>query len=559
LEANGTSLRTKLTILNAPLHPELPPNPILPSIAVTDLIAQRDLSDEQNKKKNALQDLKSEVRRVIATLLQEYEQLFGEKTSDTLAFGRDERKKKLIFRLNTQGYYHDFKEKLKKRIVPIIREKFLRPEEPQNKVSDPKEYFGELFSYLMSEINIILHDTFYKQQGLDTETIPDASVNEIKSFAEKLRIKALECEVNGTIEKSEWIHLDRIAYIEERAPLTLDLLVSSWYEHALFCLRQGDLDKAGASLHQCLALDPDALLPLFAYGALLCEIQDFSQADTIIKKLVHLAFFKSPNHSFVIRCHGLLAFYYSTCGIDTTGNMALFELLQAKTLLEKLPEYGTVTCAASVWIFLAQTTHELKLDTLTQKILEFANTSIQPRDMIYEELRIQQRVIQAELISFQGRIDESIQLLKEALELDHTHTNVWFAKGKIHMFLENKIESALECFQQALINRNLLSEQSRMSLFMHLGLVFLQSSHYGAAREIFLQSCQEFPVASSWLGVGVASFREEALDLAEMALAEANILDNTNPEVWGYLALLSLNGKPVMLFFCLYALMFNHI
>ena len=41
-------------------------------------------------------------------------------------------------------------------------------------------------------------------------------------------------------------------------------------------------------------------------------------------------------------------------------------------------------------------------------------------------------------------------------------------------------------------------------------------------------------------GVGISCYRLGELSEAEQALSEANILNNTDPEVWGYLSLVCL-------------------
>ena len=53
-------------------------------------------------------------------------------------------------------------------------------------------------------------------------------------------------------------------------------------------------------------------------------------------------------------------------------------------------------------------------------------------------------------------------------------------------------------------------------------------------------ACEVCPTVTAWLGVGKCSLRLRQLREAEDALAEANLLDPRNAEVWGYLSLLCL-------------------
>eukprot|EP00001_Collodictyon_triciliatum_P108886 19123_5 len=60
------------------------------------------------------------------------------------------------------------------------------------------------------------------------------------------------------------------------------------------------------------------------------------------------------------------------------------------------------------------------------------------------------------------------------------------------------------------------------------------------AKDLFLNCCQISPTSLSWLGAGAALYKMELFEDAEVALSEANILDNRNPDTWCLLTLLSL-------------------
>ena len=55
------------------------------------------------------------------------------------------------------------------------------------------------------------------------------------------------------------------------------------------------------------------------------------------------------------------------------------------------------------------------------------------------------------------------------------------------------------------------------------------------------QACAVRPCASTWLGAGIAYLRLQDYDNADVALMEANVMNNRHAEVWGYLALLALH------------------
>ena len=59
-------------------------------------------------------------------------------------------------------------------------------------------------------------------------------------------------------------------------------------------------------------------------------------------------------------------------------------------------------------------------------------------------------------------------------------------------------------------------------------------------RDHVLQACAVRPCASTWLGAGIAYLRLQDFDNADVAMMEANVMNNRHAEVWGYLALLAL-------------------
>ncbi|KAF1330327.1 Tetratricopeptide repeat-containing domain, partial [Globisporangium splendens] len=481
----------------------------------------------------------------------------------------------LIFKLNTQGAYHNFKETLEKRIIPVIRDRFARSE----LISD-----GDADG-LDEEEREHPNGTRHKN---DLDALEKASASmqdkpsekEMAAVLDALKLKAMENEVNGDAEKSETIHLDRIAYAEEHAFLSRDdhnqhhqahhqsaahpspyALESVWYDYARFSLIQGDVERAGTNFRQCLSLNARSLPALIGYTALLCELlcelRDFVHVEHFGKSTVTLALAAYSASTFagvtktiwtdVVLAHALLAFYFVQSGKDPTGNLTLFELLKAQQILQY---DGGEPCKnarlASVWIFLVEYTNELKLREMTQLGLELADSFRKPRNVLSAQERVVKRALEAESRLAAGDSDHAIKLLHDALEIEPSHPFAWLILGKAYLQQkENQTETAIECLQRALENHTLLrTDDLRLGLYVHLGIVLLQASQFGIAETVFLQACDEFRVASNWLDVGIASLRMEKWELAHMAFAEANRLDVSNPDVWGYLALFALTSSP---------------
>ncbi|RLN96083.1 hypothetical protein BBJ28_00005064 [Nothophytophthora sp. Chile5] len=598
----GTQVESVVEVHKAPLVPRPPETLEPPSRSIEELITPRDLSTDHEKQPDAFSDLRTEIRLVVVALLREYEDAFpnngakkqedGEQETE-LAVSRDDKKQTLIYRLNTQGVYHSFKESLKKRIVPVIRERFARSEVAADEEEDEdrpqtnektveekkKEQFGQIYTLVMEEVHAILHETFYsdsdsllEKEHATSEGRP--TPKEVASVLEMLRVKAVENEVSGDVEKSEMLHLDRIAYAEQhtanvqlqpptqghtdvRESSASQLLMGAWYDYARFCAARTKLEKAGAALQQCLRLDPHELRALLALVALQCELRDYARVEALVKNGVVEAQVKARMQGGRVEdsalAHALFALFFSQFeGRDPTGNLTLFELLKAQQML-RLRAGGDghtqITCVSAVWLFLAEYAHEWKLWRLAQAALQLAERYQKPHDVISGEQRVVKRVIEAELRLQDDEGDSvtrrgcAVKLLQEALEIDASHPVAWFTLGKVYLESDTQAKTAIECLQRALEHRAALhSEAQRLALYLRLGLALLNSSQFEAAEATFLQAGDEFRVASTWLGVGIASLRLERWERAQMALAEANRLDATNPDVWGYLALFVLSA-----------------
>ncbi|ETL82168.1 hypothetical protein L917_17602 [Phytophthora nicotianae] len=598
----GTQIEIAAEILHTPLVLQPPQVLESPSKSITQLISPRDLEAESEERRNIHGDLRSELRLVMVSLLREYKEVFRNNEDGKQAMGdyaanapalRDDKKQTLIYRLNTQGVYHSFKEALKKRIVPVIRDSFSHSEvvlevneadghvQPDKKTVEEKkkEQFGQLYTILMQEVNAILNETFYADSNAQLEKAHATAegrptLKEIESVIEVLRLKTVENEVSGDFEKCETLHLDRIAYAEQHAAhiqthpkshklIDVDtnsasqLLMNVWYDYARFCIGQAKLDKAGAALHQCLRLNSHAIQALIALVAVQYELRDFARAESFVKNAVLEAEANvqtgngnSVEHSAL--AHALFAYLFSQFeGKDPTGNLTLFELLNAQKMLQTNTgnvKNKDVTCVSAVWIILAEYAHECKLWGVTQQALQLADSHMKPRDVLSGELRVMKRAMEAELCLRDGDAGEdvasrAIKLLQEALEIDASHPVAWFTLGKVYLRQDSQTKTAIECLQRALEHRGTLNTEAlRFGLYLRLGLALLHSSQFETAETTFLLGCDEFRLASCWLGVGIACLRLERWERAQMALAEANRLDSSNPDVWGYLALHSLTA-----------------
>jgi len=89
-------------------------------------------------------------------------------------------------------------------------------------------------------------------------------------------------------------------------------------------------------------------------------------------------------------------------------------------------------------------------------------------------------------------------------------------------------------------NRTLKDE----TLEMCLGIIYAMRRSWKDAKTVFSKICKDRMSTTAWIYLGQSFIRLGELEAAEDAISQANILDNTNPNVWALSVVLSLKyGK----------------
>ncbi|NXX98878.1 CFA70 protein, partial [Centropus bengalensis] len=131
------------------------------------------------------------------------------------------------------------------------------------------------------------------------------------------------------------------------------------------------------------------------------------------------------------------------------------------------------------------------------------------------------------------------ECLCEALKIDYLNPNVWAQKGHL-CYLGKDFHEAKACYERTV---SFVEDAADMHfVYLRLGSIYLEEKEYGRAKQTFLLACKDSASCLTWLGVGIACYRLGEMEEAEDALSEANALNNTNAEVWGYLTLVCLHG-----------------
>lgn len=81
-------------------------------------------------------------------------------------------------------------------------------------------------------------------------------------------------------------------------------------------------------------------------------------------------------------------------------------------------------------------------------------------------------------------------------------------------------------------------------LEMRLGIIYAMRRSWKDAKTVFMKVCKDRMSTTAWIFLGLSFVRLGELEAAEDAIAQANILDNTNPNTWALNVILCLNyGK----------------
>ncbi|NWZ06521.1 CFA70 protein, partial [Agelaius phoeniceus] len=129
------------------------------------------------------------------------------------------------------------------------------------------------------------------------------------------------------------------------------------------------------------------------------------------------------------------------------------------------------------------------------------------------------------------------ECLREAVRIEPLNPNVWAQKGHL-CYLQKDFDKAKDCYERVISFEEDAADMH--FVYLRLGSIYLDEKEYGRAKHIYLLACDNSASCLTWLGVGIACYRLEEMLEAEDALSEANALNNTNAEVWGYLALICL-------------------
>uniref|UniRef100_G3UNY5 Cilia and flagella associated protein 70 n=1 Tax=Meleagris gallopavo TaxID=9103 RepID=G3UNY5_MELGA len=497
--------------------------------------------------KKAVEDYHKHIASIAVAILSEYHELFGKQPPDQGATDHqilEEQKRQLNFELNSSGKYFAFKEQLKYAVVKIVREKYLKTTafETQEQF---QAFLSELYVYLVDQMHVALNQLLYEEAS--------SPAPRIRMTDEQLWLFAREAEVNKDYKLASLYHQ------QVKEPLSLPY----WLDYGAFCLLLEDTLKAQECFREALSLNPHhvrrcCVLPEggkvmgilhAADGELLlssacCSVGSWQSCCSTMKRqrfsLRMLVAWSHPvskcrvNSCWSLPCHLLghcvTGIPLSLLGAQPCSHFSL-GLMEMCFLTDASPVSGRRESPCT--IFMKAVEFLMKFNAIQFVHMALAHELLSqqgsPSSAYYLTL--------AQTCLLKEEFSKCEECLCEAIRIDFLNPNVWAQKGHL-CYLRRDLQEAKECYERTV---NFVEDAADMHfVYLHLGSIYLEDKEYGKAKQIYLQACKSSASCLTWLGVGIACYRLEEMVEAEDALSEANALNNSNAEVWAYLALVCL-------------------
>ncbi|KND04050.1 uncharacterized protein SPPG_01495 [Spizellomyces punctatus DAOM BR117] len=518
----GTSIGLQL-LLEKPLLDKKKLQPITKS--VSDFIPRRIIPPQllyEKRSKRANEEYLTQVQAVVRKLVKEYETVLvaeAEKRGDSIdgiSVGSEtsseelQRRKRLFFHLNKSGAYFMFKEQLKGAVVEVVREQFKR-KSPFASKSELQLFMSEVYVYLVDQMHLLINKMFRDKSTafVDPTLTKTADFQILKNFADT-------AEVDHLTDLASRYHQERIVKYEDS--------MQAWFDYGCFCMRNGMMSKGEECFREILSKNPKHIPSLLAYGALCCIHERFEEARVYLVTAVEL----QPKYTLSLT---LLGLFYDVISEEEESENYLMEAA-------KLHNSTMPSDAPSIFLLVAEFLIHCHAGQLAERALS--------QEILESGPRVKPYLLLSQLEVQRSNYKLANEHLKDALSIQQDEPNVWAALGHLQ-YVQKLWDSAQVSYETVL---SLSQEPTDISMvYTRLGSLYLRNAVENSridvsmarlSKSMYLRASGIAPSTASWLGAGKACMALEDWEEAEDALAEANVLNNRNADVWAYLALLNL-------------------
>ncbi|CAK8696784.1 unnamed protein product [Clavelina lepadiformis] len=550
----------------------------------------------------AVEDYHSQLSSVAVMVLDEFRQVCGNEVVDD-PHKQGEAKKQLMYQLNSTGKYFAFKEQLKHSIVKIVREKYLKTTSFKSN-DELQQFLTELYVYLVDEMHSNLQKVLSVGGQPQESIEPMVDSTQLKRFAQEAVVneeyemaskyyqerlanddkstehwldygtfnllignntKAKECFMEAVA--LEQTHLEglllygimcTIDQSYKEAETMFERAVSlaengsefasmAWTVLALFYDSQGNEIRAEHSYLEANKLNllaavnkAKAELPAVATGKQPKDDTEQGESENeaeetdagsvlklravgSAKSVSTIKGSKAPTRKDTLRARSSAENSVTSFDVKHSNDPQSDNQHTMPTTETVNPE--SIFLQAARWL-------------IDHKALKFAEIALSQELLTCNgSCNADYFILLSRLQLMRKQYKEALESLKSATSLDNEHPDAWAMMGHVY-YISSDFTSAQDCYERTLAFINDASEMH--SIYLRLASIYLQEEQFVKAKRTFLLACKYSPTCVSWLGVGTACYRLGEVSEAENALAEANILNNSNPDVWSYLSLVCL-------------------
>eukprot|EP00002_Diphylleia_rotans_P018782 TRINITY_DN3633_c0_g1_i7.p1 TRINITY_DN3633_c0_g1~~TRINITY_DN3633_c0_g1_i7.p1 ORF type:complete len:983 (+),score=206.11 TRINITY_DN3633_c0_g1_i7:67-3015(+) len=470
----------------------------------TDLIPPRNAYGPAEPSTSATDEFGKTLQIVSQQLAMDFQELYLSNLNTVIK--KPESKEQFIYELNASGKFVSFKQKIQKAVAAVVKERFSKKQQTSKKDFD--QFYNKLYVYLIGQMHATINKLM-DQHGSEGDTDRSAeNLAPILTQKQLLRL-AEEAECDGNYKLAD-------EYIQKLLELTKEN-PSAWFEYAQFLLRTNDKTKAEEILRETISRDSRYVLALVAYGASLLNRSNFEHAEVYLRGAAD-ADPKDP-------CIWLLL----TILYERMDNEEELKNAQQKLRQVLNDESGLEQKKSSVFLRTAR------------MLLSFSNTTLLEPILAHETAAsgrsVETCIISGKMYALREDFGKAEELFQEAVSLSPKSIDARIEMGHMQ-FKQQKFAEALSTYESVL---NLDPKCPNLDLLTRLAKVYSLQGQHEDAKELYLACCQISPTSLSWLGAGHALYRMGLYEDAEVALSEANIHDNSNPDTWCILALLCLS------------------
>ncbi|XP_026559918.1 cilia- and flagella-associated protein 70 [Pseudonaja textilis] len=529
----------------------------------------------------AVEDYHTQITSIAASILDEYHELFGRQVVQGLVVDTqtlEDQKCQLNYELNTSGKYFAFKEQLKHAVVKIVREKYLKTTAFET-LDQLQTFLSELYVYLMDQMHIALNQVL----SLQTPSPPPP----VYTTLEQLQLFAREAQVNGEYGLASTYYQERVSRNPQDA--------QSWLDYGAFCLLTEDNLKAQECFREAVGLDANHLPSVLMCGIMAVMLQNYEEAEvffedatcvepTSVVAWTMLGLFYDIQENY-IRVE--MAFHEATKlqkarlpkekpsppneSPESTGKVQgesseptsslrapeedtihkqfkRLSITPSKFRMSthrEMPKPAAVAFEPDLGLFMApQQTTSIFMETikflLDVNALQFVHRAL-AHELVFPQggPSCDYYLVLAQTYMLKKEYVQSEESLEMAMQIDYLNPEVWAQKGHL-CYLTGNFSEAKSCYERTI---SFVTDAKDMhTVYLRLGSIYLEGKEYDKAKHIYLLASKKSPSCLTWLGVGIACYRLKEMAEAEDALSEANALNNSNAEVWAYLALVCMKG-----------------